>query len=390
MKNEQSAFSEPLVGIHDAPAIPLYTSPTLAEPTSTYGGAMLSYKTRKRGKRRLQSLLNFRTFIATILGVIVLATLLSFSDIEKVWQIMRGFPIYGIGVLFGLFVGRELLRSAQWRVFLNAVGIHASRREAFLSLAGGDAAQILPGGLYFQDLLISRELNVGISEPLAATTLMIWLEITISMLALALFGLPGIPALRLVMAVCGLGSLAVLFLAHTRALQPVLNLVRRLQNKGSERQRKLFGKLLVGLEHFIGSFGTLTHPKVLLTGLAFCASYMTLTYYGFYLVCIYLGVDTIGPAQATAIYSLVLAVVDINPLPSDLGVSELTGVGGFLAFHISASDGLAVMLTFRILLLLCEELVAVFAFLVFHEETRRLFRANRKEAIKPENEPEAE
>jgi uncharacterized membrane protein YbhN (UPF0104 family) len=190
--------------------------------------------------------------------------------------------------------------------------------------------------------------------------------------------------------VCGLGSLAVLFLAHTRALHPVLNLVRRLQNRGSERQRKLSGKLLVGLEHFIGSFGTLSHPKVLLTGLALCVSYMTLTYYGFYLVCVYLGVDTIGPAQATAIYSLVLAVVDMNPLPSDLGVSELTGVGGFLAFHISTADGLAVMLTFRILLLLSEELVAIFAFLVFHEETKRLFRSDKKEAIKPENVPEAE
>jgi uncharacterized membrane protein YbhN (UPF0104 family) len=343
---------------------------------------MLSYKTRKRGKRRLQSLFNFRTLIATILGVIVLATLLSFSDIQQVWHIMEGFPIYAIGVLFGLVIGRELLRVVQWHIFLNAVGIHATRREAFLSLAGGDAAQILPGGLYFQDLLISRGLHVGISEPLAATTLIIWLEITICMLALALFGLPGIPALRPVMAVCGLGSLAVLFLAHTSALNPVLNLVRRLQNKGSERQRNLFGKLLVGLEHFIGSFGTLSHPKVLLTGLALCVSYMTLTYYGFYLVCLYLGLDTIGPAQATAIYSLVLAVGDINPSPSDLGISELTGVGGFLAFHVSASAGLAVMLTFRILLLLSEELVAAFAFLAFREETKRLFRPNKKEAEK--------
>ncbi len=351
---------------------------------------MLSYKTRRRGKRRLQSLLNFKTFIATILGVIVLATLLNFSDIHKVWQIMQGFPIYAIGVLFGLVVGRELLRSVQWRVFLNAVGIHASRREAFLSLTGGDAAQILPGGLYFQDLLISRELNVGLSEPLAATTLMIWIEITISMLALALFGLPGIPALRPIMAFCGLGSLAVMFLAHTRALHPVLNLVRRFQGKGSERQRKLCGKLLIGLEHFIGSFGTLTHPKVLLTGLALCTSYMALTYYGFYLVCAYLGLETIGPAQATAIYSFVLAVVDINPLPSDLGVSELTGVGGFLAFHVPASAGLAVMLVFRILLLISEEIVAVFAFVVFHKETKRLFHPSKKRAKLPESKAEAE
>jgi uncharacterized membrane protein YbhN (UPF0104 family) len=379
MRNEQHT-TKPSIGIQDAPT--LYRAPILTQPASSPGEAMLSYKTRKRGKRRLQSLFNFKTLIATILGVIVLATLMSFSDIQQVWHIMEGFPIYAIGILFGLVIGRELLRIAQWHIFLNAVGIHATRREAFLSLAGGDAAQILPGGLYFQDLLISRGLHVGISEPLAATTLMIWMEITTCMLALALFGLPGIPALRPVMAVFGCGSLAILFLAHTHALNPVLNLVRRLQNKGSERHRRLFGSLLVGLEHFIGSFGTLSHPKVLLTGLALCAAYMTLTYYGFYLVCVYLGLDTIGLAQATAIYSLVLAVGDINPSPSDLGISELTGVGGFLAFHVSASAGLAVMLTFRILLLLSEELIAAFAFLAFREETKRLFRSNKKEAKK--------
>jgi len=69
----------------------------------------------------------------------------------------------------------------------------------------------------------------------------------------------------------------------------------------------------------------------------------------------------------------VLAVVDVNPLPSDLGVSELSGVGGFLAFHVSAAAGLAAMLTFRILLLVGEELVAAAAFLILRKETRRLF-----------------
>lgn len=345
---------------------------------------MLGQKVRVRGKDRLRALLNPKVLIGTVLGAIVLATLLSLSDIKTVWHIIEGFPPIIIPVLFALVIGREAFRAVQWRIFLNAIGIHATRREAFLTLAGGDAAQILPAGLYFQDLLVSRELNTTVSAPLAATTLMIWMEVTMAMLALAVLGLPGIPALQPVMAFCGIGSLLVLLLAHTHLLNSVRSLFCFCEGPLARIKLGKVGRNLVaGMDNFLNAFAGLSHPKVLLAGLGICATYMALTIIGFWMVIRGLGIDTVGIAQATAIYSLVLAVVDINPLPSDLGVSELSGVGGFLAFHVSASDGLAAMLTFRILLLIGEELVALGAFLIFREETRRLFRSKdpKKEAL---------
>ncbi len=353
---------------------------------------MLGQKVRARGKDRLRALLNPKVLIGTVLGAIVLATLLSLSDIQTVWQIIQGFPPIFIPVLFAMIIGREMLRSGQWRIFLNAIGIHATRREAFLTLAGGDAAQILPAGLYFQDLLVSRELNTTVSAPLAATTLMIWMEVTMSMLALAVLGLPGIPALRPIMAFCGIGSLLVLLLAHTRLLNSVRSLFCFCEGPLARIKLGKVGRnLIAGMDNFLAAFAGLSHPKVLLTGLGICAAYMALTITGFWLVIVGLGISTIGIAQATAIYSLVLAVVDVNPLPSDLGVSELSGVGGFLAFHVSEDAGLAAMLTFRILLLICEELVALAAFLLFREETRRLFRPKdaKKGAMQPLSPPKA-
>lgn len=336
---------------------------------------MLGQKVRARGMDRLRALLNPKVLIGTILGAIILATLLSLSDIQTVWQIIEQFPPIFIPILFALVIGREVFRAVQWRIFLNAIGIHATRREAFLTLAGGDAAQILPAGLFFQDLLISRELDTPVSAPLAATALMIWMEVTVSMLALAVLGLPGIPALRPVMAFCGIGSLLVLLLAHTRLLNSVRSLLCFCEGPLARVKLGKVGRNLVaGMDNFLAAFAGLSHPKVLLTGLGICGAYMALTIFGFWMVIVGLGISTIGIAEATAIYSLVLAVVDINPLPSDLGVSELSGVGGFLAFHVSASAGLAAMLTFRILLLIGEELVAAAAFLLFREETRRLFR----------------
>jgi|GEM_PF-5684787 uncharacterized protein (TIRG00374 family) len=331
---------------------------------------MIGHKVRARGRQRLQAILSPRTLITTILGIIVLATLLSLSDITRVWHIIEGFPPLVIPALFALVLVREMLRSSEWRVFLNAIGIHASRREAFLTLAGGDAAQVIPGGLYFQDLLVSRELGTGVGQPLAATTLMVWMEVTMAMLALGLFGLPGIPELRPIMAICGLGSVVTLLTVPGKLVYSVRMMVCHWQ----KHLGHLGHKLLQELDNFIRAFSGLTHWKVIVSGLVLCAAYMTLTTFGFYLVCVSLGLPGIGIAQATAVYSLVLAVVIINPLPSDLGVSELSGVGGFLAFHVNPADGLAAMLTFRILLLLSEELVAGAAFLLFREETLRLFR----------------
>ncbi len=343
---------------------------------------MLGQKVRVRGRARLRALLNPKVLIGTILGAVVLATLLSLSDIGTVWHIIEGFPPIILPMLFALIVGREMLRAVQWRIFLNAIGIHATRREAFLTLAGGDAAQVLPAGLYFQDLLISRELNTGVSAPLAATTLMIWMEVTIAMLALAILGLPGVPLLRPIMAVCGVGSLLILLLAHTRLLNGVRSFFCFCEGPLAHIKLGKFGrKLVTGMDTFIGSFAGLSHPKVLLSGLALCTAYMTLTIFGFWMVCQGLSITQVGPAEATAIYSLVLAVVDVNPLPSDLGVSELSGVGGFLAFHVNADAGLAAMLTFRILLLISEELVAAAAFLMFREETRRLFSSKAPRSL---------
>jgi len=284
-----------------------------------------------RGKQRIRSLLTPKTLIATILGAVLLVTLLSFADIDRVWHLIQGFPLLLIAVLFMLVVGREVLRSAEWRILLEAIGIHASRRAAFLTLSGGDAAQVLPGGLYFQDLLVSREFGGSVSKPLAATMVMVWMEMTMAMLALGTVGLPGVPELRSVMLVCGVGSLATLLAVRPR----MLKWVRQRTARAQVGHGGIAGRVLVELDHFTGALAELAHPKVIGSGLAFCAAYMALTFYGFYLVCAGLHLSHIGFADAVAVYSLVLAIVIVNPLPSDLGVSEASGVGASRLFTLA-------------------------------------------------------
>lgn len=341
---------------------------------------MLSYKGHARGKQRLRALLNPKMVIGVIIGLILLAVLLTLSNAGEVFQIIGRFPPLLLPIILALFVGRELFRSIEWRVFLNAIGIHASRRQAFLTLTGGDAASILPGGLYFQDLLVKREFHTGISEPLAATTLMLWMELTVSMAFLAITGVPGAAWVRPAMAAGTAGSVLILLLGRTHILVVVQRQNRRLAEHIGQLWKgpvgRIGGKLLDGVDRFIGAYVPLAHLKVVISGVILCAAYIVLTILALYLIAINLDAR-INPWHTVAIYSIILLVIVIVPLPSDIGLGELGGVGAFLLFHVPAAVALAVLLVFRILMVLAEELVAAVGYLILHKDTLHIFRARK-------------
>jgi uncharacterized protein (TIRG00374 family) len=346
---------------------------------------MLSYKRQARGRRGLRALLSPKAIISAVIGLIVLALLLGFSDAREVFRIMRGFPPLLIPVIFALFVGREVFRFLQWGLFLNAIGIKATRKQAFLTLMGGDAAQVVPGGLYFQDVLAMREFDVSFSQVLGATLLIIWLETMVCFFALAILGLPGTPLLSPIMAVCGVGSLVAMLGLRSRVPERLQGWLHRREEAARQRWQgypgQLICKLLGGIDEVVGSLRSLARPWVLFVGLVLSVAYITLTIFGFYLICVGLGLSaTISPGDVAAIYSLTLVAVVINPSPIDIGVAELAGVGSFLLFGAPAAAGLAAMLTLRVLMTMTEEVMAALAFLFSRKEVQRLFRSQKVEA----------
>lgn len=343
---------------------------------------MVSGRGQIRGRQRLHALLTPKAIIGSMFGLIVLALLLFLSDARKVWELIEHFPPLLLPLIVALFVGREVFRSLQWDLFLHAIGIKATRRQAFLTLTGGDAAQVLPGGLYFQDVLAMRTFGVSFSQTLGATLLILWLEVTVCCLTLAILGLPDALLLRPVMALCGIGSVLMLLLLRSGISEQLQKRLHRWEGYGRQRwpgrPGQLLSKLLGGMERVLGSLKRLARPKVLLLGLALGAVYITLTTFALYLICVGFGLSsTITPGATAAIYSLSLVVVVLNPLPTDLGIAEGSGVGGLLLFGVSAADGLAIMLIFRVLLMVTEEGVAALAFLFSRKEVRHLFRSTK-------------
>ncbi|MDE3076790.1 MAG: flippase-like domain-containing protein, partial [Chloroflexota bacterium] len=107
---------------------------------------------------------------------------------------------------------------------------------------------------------------------------------------------------------------------------------------------------------------------VILRGAAFTLAYLAFTVSAFWVIVQAYGLPLIGAIQALAIYSFVLAIIILNPLPSDLGISELSGVGIFLAFGVAPAAGLTVMLITRFSLLLSTDVLAAASLLIFRQE----------------------
>jgi hypothetical protein len=171
---------------------------------------------QSRGRKRLRTFTQPKVLIPTVVAAVALSALLSATNVGEVGRIMMRFPPVLIPALAALFLGREFVRTIVWRYFLSVIGIKAKWRQAAITLTGSDATKVLPAGIYLQDVLVSRDLDTKISGLLAATTLMIWMELTISMIALAAIGLPAVPWFRWLMMVCGLGSLLVMLIGRTR------------------------------------------------------------------------------------------------------------------------------------------------------------------------------
>ena len=97
-------------------------------------------------------------------------------------------------------------------------------------------------------------------------------------------------------------------------------------------------------------------------------AYLVFTVGAFYVTVRAYGLPNVGPLEATAIYSFVLALVILVPLPSDLGLSEGSGRAVFLAYGVPLAQGLTIMLISRFAVLLFTEALAGAALMLFRGE----------------------
>ena len=297
-----------------------------------------------------------------VCGAIALALLLSLADIRKVGDAFRHFPPVLIPIIFVLVALREAVRVLEWHYLLHALRLRPLPRHSVLTLLGGDASQILPAGVYFQNYLLQQTEGTAFATSLAATLAMQLLEAAVALLVLIVVGVPGWSWLRPV----GIVVLAGYGLFLVIVSRP--GVVAWLEQRG--RDRRWSGWVSSQLAHFLEGLEDLMHPGVVLRAGALTASYLVFTVAAFYVTLKAYGLPNVGPAEAAAVYCFVLTLIILVPLPSDLGLSEGSGVTILLAFGVPLAEGLTIMLIIRFAVLLFTELIAGAAFAVLPGEIR--------------------
>jgi len=300
--------------------------------------------------------------VGAVCGAVAIALLLSFADIRQVALAFEHFPPVLIPVILGLIGARELIRVAEWHYLLHALGFRTMWRHSLIALLGGDASQILPAGIYFQNYILQQAEGTSVATSLAATLGMQLLEAAVSLIVICVVGIPGWNWLRPTGLLVMLGYAAFLVLVSRPRVADWLE----------ERSKTIRygGWLLDQLSHFIEGLEGLMVPGVILRAALFTASYLAFTVASFYVILQAYGIPNVGLPQAAAIYCFVLTLVILVPLPSDLGLSEGSGVSVLLAFGVPLAQGLTIMLISRFSTLLFTEVVAAVVALIFRGELR--------------------
>jgi uncharacterized membrane protein YbhN (UPF0104 family) len=305
---------------------------------------------------------NPRAIVGLFSGAVALALLFNFADIRKVGEAFQRFPPILIPIIFGLILAREAVRVVEWRYLLSALGKRPTARHSVLTLLGGDASQILPAGIYFQNYLLQQTEGTAISTSLAATLAMQLLEAAVSLLVLGAIGVPGWGWLRPVVTVVMGGYILFLVLVSRQA---VVNWLEE-----HSRGKRFAGWLMDQLAHFLAGLECLMKPGVVIRGSLLTAAYLVFTIGAFYVTVQAYGLPNVSPAAAAAVYCFVLTLVILVPLPSDWGLSEGSGVAILLAYGVPLAQGLTIMLINRFAILLLTEVITGIVILVYHGDLR--------------------
>jgi uncharacterized membrane protein YbhN (UPF0104 family) len=297
-------------------------------------------------------------------GAALLAFVVATSDLGKVAQGFERFRYGLIPVVFALIAGREAVRVVEWRLLLRRLGIRARWRHSILALLSGDAAQLVPGGIYLSNLVLKREEDANVARSLAATWATQLLEAFVCLAVLASVGVAGWPWLRPAAAVVLAGFIGFLFLVTRPAVAEWLD--RR------QAGNRLLDKILDGLKQFLVGEERILDSWLIGRAGFLAAAHLAFTVAALYVISRGLGIDNVSWWQMAAVYAFVLALVNLNPLPTDLGVSEGGGMSIFVATGVDQAQGLTAMLLIRFAIILATVLLLGIALAVFPREVKHL------------------
>src|SRR5919202_1384521 len=281
-----------------------------------------------------------RVVVPLVLGIGIIAVLLGYANVDRVLQAASAFQPHYILLILLLTLAYEALRAVQWLLFLRVLNHRKAWRGGLMSFLGGEMAKVLPGGQYFQTYLLRQAHGVPVARSAAATTIIIWVEVAICLVAVVILGVGSWTWVRPAAAAL-LAGIALLVLVVKR--RPLAS--RLLMASGRRPRLRAVSAWYAG---FIGSADALLCLRALGPAAALSAAYIAIAALELWAIAAGLGLHGIGFAQALVVYAFALAAGLIIPVPIDLGLTELSGLAALMAFGVPRADALMVMLPQRL------------------------------------------
>jgi uncharacterized protein (TIRG00374 family) len=327
----------------------------------------------------MKKLLHPKVVIPVILSVAVLAGLLFFGNIRQVIRLMEGFAHLYLLWFVMLMVVYEVVRGVQWHYLLQSMDIRVPLRAQIFAYAVGEVTKSIPVGNYFQNYILQEAEGTDFARSSAATTFIILIEVFVSLMGVAIIGLGAWSSWLRPVILIGLPVFGfIAWAAHAWHVHP--------RTPSWVKEHKTLLQALKAFKKFRAGAATLFRPHVVGIAVLLGAIYVIVGASALYLVLRGLGIGGVSLWQVWAVYFFSLAFSLIVPLPMDIGATEISGVGAFLAVGMSKSNAVGAMLVNRALSLGSAIVIALIIMMILHDQFRAALRspqsARRAEAAK--------
>lgn len=314
--------------------------------------------------------------IPFVMSVSLLAILLAFGNPVKVVGLLMRFQHLYLLYLLLLLTLMEGLRAAQWCILLDALDAKVPRRAQIFAFLAGEVTKYAPLGNYFPNYLLQRTdgLDFGLSS--AATTMMVLIQVAVSLAGLVMLGIGSWWWLRPLIVIGLIASgLAIWALYHAHlAPQPPTWM----------KNRTWMRKALTELHNFrVGTAAELIHPRTMTYAMALGAAYVVVGGVVLYYVIQGLGIGSVTFWGAQAAYYFSLAFALIFPLPVDFGTLEISAVGALLAVGLDASVAVSVVFADRIILMGAALAIVLVSLIPLRDEALLALRGKRPTLLQP-------
>lgn len=294
-------------------------------------------------KSRIRATLRPGIVLPVLLSAALLALAISLGDLGAVTSRVQSIPLRTMAIALVLAFIYLAIKCWQLHLLLRHVRLHPGWRRLVLAFAVGELSLTLPLGIFAQNWMLSvtarGQPQFGRSS--SATVVMLIAETAVVLLVLAMIGIPNWPQLQPLAALFAAGVLGLTYLA--------LRFGHLAEHLPGRARNRLLRNALVQLKDLIHGLQRLYHPRLLLVTLLSTTAYLMALAVAFTLVGRNMGLMHLSFAAAASIYAFSLAVVLIfGSFLSQIGLIEVLGIGAAQAWGLGLTDGLALMLGFRL------------------------------------------